>query len=141
MTVPRSIAVIGGGWAGLATAVELCAAGARVTLFESARHLGGRARSVAINGQALDNGQHILVGAYHEPLRLMRLVGAEPEKLLRCLPLDLRHPVEGFHLRLPQQARATLNVAPEAVSGADAAATTPATTTDICARAARARVG
>ncbi len=102
MTVPRSIAVIGGGWAGLATAVELCAAGARVTLFESARHLGGRARSVAINGQALDNGQHILVGAYHETLRLMRLVGAEPEKLLRRLPLDLRHPVEGFHLRLPQ---------------------------------------
>ncbi|MDA0191414.1 MAG: FAD-dependent oxidoreductase, partial [Proteobacteria bacterium] len=40
---PLRIAVIGGGWAGLTAAVELAAAGCRVTLFEAARQLGGRA--------------------------------------------------------------------------------------------------
>ena len=96
------IAIIGGGWAGLAAAVELTAAGAQVTLFEAARQLGGRARSVAINGHTLDNGQHILVGAYRETLRLMRLTGAQPEQRLRRLPLELRQPGEGFRLRLPK---------------------------------------
>lgn len=102
MTAPRSIAVIGAGWAGLAAAVELCTAGARVTVFESAKQPGGRARSVTVNGHALDNGQHILVGAYHETLRLMRHVGASPETCLRRLPLELRHPGEGFRLHLPR---------------------------------------
>src|SRR5262249_54214406 len=35
----------------------------------------------------LDNGLHILIGAYSETLRLMRLVGADPEALLQRLPL------------------------------------------------------
>jgi predicted NAD/FAD-binding protein len=64
------VAVIGGGWAGLTTAVELAAKGVDVTLFEAARQLGGRARGVEINGLYLDNGQHILIGAYRETLRL-----------------------------------------------------------------------
>ena len=70
------IAVVGGGWAGLAAAVELTAAGAAVTVFEAARQLGGHARGVEIDGQRLDNGQHILIGAYRKTLRLMRQVGA-----------------------------------------------------------------
>ena len=40
------IAVIGGGWAGLAAAVEAVSLGAAVTLFEMAPTLGGRARSL-----------------------------------------------------------------------------------------------
>jgi protoporphyrinogen oxidase len=55
--------VIGGGWAGLAAAVALCQGGARVELFEAAATLGGRARRVRLDGRALDNGQHILIGA------------------------------------------------------------------------------
>ncbi|HCV13201.1 MAG TPA: hypothetical protein DGC76_05795, partial [Candidatus Accumulibacter sp.] len=74
-------AVVGGGWAGLTAAVELAQAGFRVTVFEAARQLGGRARSVELRGHCLDNGQHILVGAYRETLRLMRLVGADPDRL------------------------------------------------------------
>lgn len=100
---PLRIAVIGGGWAGLTAAVELAAAGCRVTLFEAARQLGGRARSVSLHGQTLDNGQHILVGAYRETLRLMRSVGADPEHLLRRLPLELAFPgarPKPFRLRL-----------------------------------------
>ena len=30
-----------------------------------------------MNGLVLDNGQHIMIGAYTEVLRLMRLVGAD----------------------------------------------------------------
>lgn len=94
--------MIGGGWAGLAAAVELCAAGVTVSVFESARQLGGRARSVVIDGRTLDNGQHILLGAYRETLRLMRQVGAEPERYLRRQTLELRQDREAFRLRLPR---------------------------------------
>ncbi len=96
------VAVIGGGWAGLATAVELSAAGAKVTLFEAAKQLGGRARRVDVQGHRLDNGQHILIGAYRETLRLMQQVGADPAQRLQRLPLELSYPGEGFCLRLPR---------------------------------------
>ncbi|MEX8512758.1 MAG: FAD-dependent oxidoreductase, partial [Leptothrix ochracea] len=43
---PR-IAVVGGGWAGLAAAVAAVQRGAQVSLFEMAPTLGGRARSTA----------------------------------------------------------------------------------------------
>lgn len=97
------VAIIGGGWAGLATAVELARAGVKVCVFEAAKQLGGRARSVDVNGHTLDNGQHILIGAYHETLRLMNVVGANPERLLKRLPLELRFPGSQppFRLRLP----------------------------------------
>lgn len=86
---PPSVAVIGGGWAGLAAASTLASQGVSVTLFESAPHLGGRARNIAWQGNALDNGQHILLGAYRETLSLMRLIGLDPDRLLRRLPLRL----------------------------------------------------
>ena len=89
------IAVIGGGWAGCAAAVELARCGHRVSLFESARTLGGRARGVTLDGKRLDNGQHILLGAYTETLRLMRLVGIDPGRALLRLPLQMRYPPDG----------------------------------------------
>lgn len=95
------VAVIGGGWAGLVAAVELCAAGAKVTVFEAARQIGGRARRICLDGRNLDNGQHILIGAYRETLRLMRMVGADPERLLMRRPLELYYPADGFRLKLP----------------------------------------
>lgn len=86
------IAIIGAGYAGLSCAVELAARGFDVTVFESSRIPGGRARVVAVGGLALDNGQHILLGAYSETLRLMRRVGANPERLLLRQPLRLFYP-------------------------------------------------
>ncbi len=83
------VAVIGAGYAGLAAAAELAAQGISVTVFEAARQLGGRARRVDYLEMALDNGQHILLGAYRETLRLMRLTGADPAELLLRLPLQL----------------------------------------------------
>lgn len=99
------VAVVGGGWAGLAAAVELAAAGAQVVVFEAAKQLGGRARSVQLQGETLDNGQHLLLGAYRETLRLMTTVGAEPEQRLKRTTLDLYYPGAGsggFRLRLPR---------------------------------------
>jgi squalene-associated FAD-dependent desaturase len=97
------VAVIGGGWAGLTAAVELASAGVKVSVFEAAKQLGGRARSVEVNGHTLDNGQHILIGAYRETLRLMRVIGADSERLLKRLPFELIFPGSQppFRLRLP----------------------------------------
>ena len=88
------LAVIGAGYAGMAAAVELTTAGRQVEVFEASRVLGGRARAVQIDGFSVDNGQHILVGAYTETLRLMRAVGADPDRLLRRTPLRFEFPGE-----------------------------------------------
>jgi hydroxysqualene dehydroxylase len=68
------VAIIGGGWAGCAAAVTLAQAGVRVTLFESAPVLGGRARRVLRAGLPLDNGQHLLLGAYERTQSLLEVV-------------------------------------------------------------------
>ncbi len=95
------VAIIGAGWSGLAAAVTLAERGVPVTVFEASRSLGGRARRVSIDGVDLDNGQHILIGAYRETLRMMRTVGADPDELLLRIPLELRY-ADGFHLRAPR---------------------------------------
>src|SRR5262245_20880176 len=86
------VAVIGAGWAGCAAAVVLAKRGVRVSLMERARALGGRARGVALDGLTLDNGQHLLIGAFHRTLRLIERVhpaGRAPP-LFRRLPLPLQ---------------------------------------------------
>ncbi len=99
------VAVIGAGWAGMAAAVQATRDGSTVTVFEAARTLGGRARALAAtlpDGRAvtLDNGQHILIGAYTESLRLMRQVGIDPASALERGPLTMQFP-DGHGLRLP----------------------------------------
>ena len=91
------VAIVGGGYAGCAAAVTLAARGVPVTLFESSPVPGGRARRVTTRDIELDNGQHILSGAYSELLRLMRQVGVPSDAVLRC-PLELRY-ADGFALR------------------------------------------
>jgi len=117
--LPTQTAIIGGGYAGMAAAVELAARGVNVTVFESARQLGGRARGVStphqvlttnqlappslqlsstgregappLTGDALilDNGQHLLLGCYRETLRLIEAVGGNLEQDFLRLPLQL----------------------------------------------------
>lgn len=87
-----SVAVIGAGWAGCAAAVELARRGKQVTLFESARTLGGRARGVEFNSRMLDNGQHILLGAYSQTLAMMKRVGVDTGTGFLRLPLQMRYP-------------------------------------------------
>ena len=97
-----AVAIIGAGYAGLACAVELARKRVPVTVFERSHTLGGRARVVAKDGWRIDNGQHILIGAYTELTRLLRLTGGSP-KALAHLPLTLHTPGQ-MHLqaaRLP----------------------------------------
>jgi hydroxysqualene dehydroxylase len=97
------LAVIGGGWAGLAAAVMATRRGHEVTLYEMSRQLGGRARSLmgeTPEQAALDNGQHILIGAYTATLALMRQVGVDVERDFWRGPLALVDPA-GRGLRLP----------------------------------------
>ena len=105
--MPR-LAVVGGGWAGMAAAVLATRAGHRVTVLEAAPAPGGRARAAELHpggGASLrvDNGQHILIGAYAQSLALMRLVGVDPNTALLRLPLALRFP-DGGGIALPDAA-------------------------------------
>ncbi|MHB1186676.1 hydroxysqualene dehydroxylase HpnE [Thiobacillus sp.] len=96
------VAVVGGGWAGCAAALTLAEAGVAVTLYEASRTLGGRARAVELEGQPLDNGQHILLGAYEQALQLIdRLHPAPSPDGLWRLPLTLNQPPD-FSLSCPR---------------------------------------
>src|SRR5438046_10181516 len=64
-----TIPVIGGGWAGCSAALALAEKGYPVALYEMSPTLGGRARRVVRDGLPLDNGQHLLLGAYVEARR------------------------------------------------------------------------
>lgn len=99
MTDRPRIAVIGGGWAGMAAASKLAAEGLRVDVYEAARVLGGRARRVEVDGVALDNGLHLLLGAYTETLASLARVGAPAGAFLRT-PLRL-DAIDGFRLACP----------------------------------------
>lgn len=101
----KRVAVIGGGWAALAAAIHAIDAGHDVSLWEASRTWGGRARALTLalpdgTPVTLDNGQHILIGAYRECLRLMRRIGLQPEALLMRLPLELQFP-DGNGIRCP----------------------------------------
>lgn len=97
-----NVAIVGAGWAGLAAASECLARDWKVTLFDAAHTPGGRARSVNDPwfGE-LDNGQHLLIGAYEQTLALMRRdVGAETvERQFMRLPLWLRSADHRFELQ------------------------------------------
>tara|TARA_R110001599_G_scaffold64023_3_gene178441 strand:+ start:9174 stop:10523 length:1350 start_codon:yes stop_codon:yes gene_type:complete len=88
----KKVAVIGAGWAGCSAAVTLAQAGHCVTLFEAARTLGGRARAVKIDNRLLDNGQHILLGAYKNTLKLFKNIGINSDAAMLRLPLQMQYP-------------------------------------------------
>lgn len=84
------IAVVGAGWSGLAAAVNLCGR-AEITLFEAGKTAGGRARSLnAGKGgfRFLDNGQHILIGAYRGVRTLLDRIGVKPQDVFLREPLQ-----------------------------------------------------
>jgi len=84
------ILIVGGGWSGLAAAVELTAKGVPVTVVESASALGGRARSVQYRGESYDNGQHLMLGAYRELLRLLSVMGIPETQIFKRHELKLQ---------------------------------------------------
>lgn len=87
-----NVAIVGGGWAGLSAAVTAVRLGHQVRLFEAAPTLGGRARSVhspALD-TTIDNGQHLLLGAYTATLALMHELGLDPAGQFIRTPLSVR---------------------------------------------------
>ena len=74
--ISSPISIIGAGWAGLAAAVKLSQAGIPVYVFESAAQAGGRARDIPLRNISLDNGQHIITGAYKNVLDVLETTGS-----------------------------------------------------------------
>lgn len=98
----KHLTIVGAGWAGLAAAVSAVEQGWQVALFEAAGVPGGRSRSLNAppHTTPLDNGQHILIGAYRDTLALMRHIGVNTQAVLHRLPLDMRF-ADGCGLALP----------------------------------------
>ena len=73
------VVVIGAGVAGLRAAVALAARGARVVVLEAKAVLGGRATAFVDpqTGERVDNGQHVMLGCYHETFAFLRQIGTE----------------------------------------------------------------
>lgn len=91
---PKDIAnmqpiIIGGGWSGLAATVRLAEAGQKPILFEAAKQLGGRARTVKWQDLEIDNGQHLMIGAYQNMLDLLKRIGIEENSIFQRTALDL----------------------------------------------------
>ncbi len=76
------IHIIGGGLAGLSTAVNLVRAGRDVSLYEGAGHCGGRCRSYydAALDRRIDNGNHLVLSGNRAALEYLEHIGA-PEGL------------------------------------------------------------
>ncbi|MGD8941523.1 MAG: NAD(P)-binding protein, partial [Gammaproteobacteria bacterium] len=104
----RPVIIVGAGWAGLAAAVELSRYKIPVIVLESAKQIGGRARRVPFNFTApiadpivdsadpatpaatntsysisVDNGQHLLFGAYESTLSLLRTIDVKEENVFK----------------------------------------------------------
>ena len=83
------VVVIGGGLSGLAAAVRLASTGRSVVLLEQSQKLGGRCYSYRdeTTGDIVENGQHLLLGAFHNLLDYLEIIGTRrllrPEENLR----------------------------------------------------------
>jgi squalene-associated FAD-dependent desaturase len=74
----QSVLVIGGGLAGLSSAVALAEAGFQIHLLEKRPHLGGRATSYTLaDGSEVDNCQHVTLGCCTNLADFYRRVGVE----------------------------------------------------------------
>lgn len=107
---PRlNVAIVGAGWAGLAAAVELIDH-ANVTLFEASKVAGGRARGVSGDEFSfLDNGQHLLIGAYHSVFQLLNKIGVNRDEAFLQQPMQW-HLHDGIQFRARKFLPAPLNL-------------------------------
>jgi squalene-associated FAD-dependent desaturase len=94
----KRVAIIGGGFAGLAAGVELAARAFRVNVLEARPRLGGRAYSFTdeASGEVVDNGQHAMMGCYTQTLAFLERIGATRKlNRQRNLHVEMVHPRRG----------------------------------------------
>jgi zeta-carotene desaturase len=92
------VIIIGAGLSGLSTAADLASRGFSVLVLERNQHLGGRAYSFIDEetGEEIDNGQHLMMGCYHETRWLLRTIGSDHlADLQPNLHIEFRHPESG----------------------------------------------
>jgi len=82
--VQKRIAVVGGGLAGLVAANVAARAGAKVTLFEGAKSLGGRALTTEHEGFHINMGPHALYAA-GAANKILKELGVEPKGAMPVL--------------------------------------------------------
>ena len=100
------VTIIGAGWSGLAAAVELAKHNIAVTVYESAKQIGGRARDIELETTTLDNGQHLIIGAYNQLLALLATTGTAEDSVFHRVNMqlslvDLNNKKPAFELTLP----------------------------------------
>ncbi len=80
----KKVIIVGAGVAGIASAIELAESGIEVHIIESRSFIGGRMYSFQDDstGEWLDNGQHIMIGAYENFFRILKTLGTSD--LIRC---------------------------------------------------------
>src|SRR5713226_6583284 len=85
------VVIVGGGFAGLSAGVALAGRGFRVAVLEGKPALGGRAYSFVDteSGDFVDNGQHVLMGCYHETLNFLGTIGTR-DKLIVHQNLEIQ---------------------------------------------------
>jgi squalene-associated FAD-dependent desaturase len=77
------VVVIGGGLAGITAALDAADAGARVTLLERRRRLGGLTWSFEHDGRQIDNGQHVFLRCCTEYLGFLERIGSADDVALQ----------------------------------------------------------
>ncbi len=112
-TNPSTVAIAGGGLAGLAAACVLAEAGFRVTLFERRPYLGGRASSYQHpgTGEIVDNCQHVLLGCCTNLLDFYRRTGVQ-DKIRWYEKLTFLEPGGRASVIAPSRLPAPLHTAP-----------------------------
>ena len=78
------VVIVGGGISGLSALISLYKKGLKVLLVEKSAFLGGRAFSFKDNSadEIIDNGQHVIVGACNEFVKLIKDIDAE-DKIIK----------------------------------------------------------
>ena len=98
----KKIIVIGAGIAGLSAAASLASKNLCPVLFESSAKIGGRCYSFTdkTTGEIIDNGQHLMMGAYKSFLTLTDIIGTR-EMMRSIYPMSIRfHNIKGESGRL-----------------------------------------
>ncbi|MBB1512526.1 MULTISPECIES: FAD-dependent oxidoreductase [unclassified Tessaracoccus] len=94
---PKSVAVVGGGIAGLAAAAGLAERGVQVTLIESSDRLGGRVAAWPLDdGRTMSRGFHAFFRQYYNLRGLLRRIDPQLNSLV---------PIEDYPLQRPDGMR------------------------------------